>query len=167
MNQRQKGTQAVLTGKHTPGRSSLRAVSVLNRLTALGKGLFFSFMGGLSWVGDLLSAPAQNGEVIAQANPPPVEPIDLMGHGIEVAGYLVVLVAISIVVVRLGKRFQPSMGGGSLIRVEDGRNLAPGVGVRLIRVGSRAWLVGVTRERVSLLAEMSEEELKSTKEGVL
>jgi flagellar biogenesis protein FliO len=93
------------------------------------------------------------------------EPIDLMAEGLEVAGYLLILMVFAAVVIRLGKRFQPRMGVGGLIQVEDGHNLAPGVGVRLIRVGSRAWLVGVTRERVSLLAEMSQEEITSAKEG--
>jgi flagellar biogenesis protein FliO len=93
------------------------------------------------------------------------EPVDLVQEGLEVAGYLLILMVFAVIVIRLGKRFQPRMGAGGLIRIEDGHNLAPGVGVRLIRVGSRAWLVGVTRERVSLLAEMSQEDIQSAKEG--
>ncbi|MBF0380256.1 MAG: flagellar biosynthetic protein FliO [Magnetococcales bacterium] len=93
------------------------------------------------------------------------EPINLLQEGLEVAGYLLILMVFAVVVIRLGKRFQPNMGASGLIRVEDGHNLAPGVGVRLISVGSRAWLVGVTKERVSLLAEMSQEEMQTAKEG--
>ncbi len=92
------------------------------------------------------------------------EPIDLLSEGLEVAGYLLLLMVFAAVVIRLGKRLQPNMGASGLIRIEDGHNLAPGVGVRLIRVGSRAWLIGVTRERVSLLAELSREEMESAKE---
>jgi flagellar biogenesis protein FliO len=96
---------------------------------------------------------------------PLAEPINLMEQGLEVAGYLLLLMVFAVVVIRLGKNFQPRIGASGLIRIEDGHNLAPGVGVRLVRVGSRAWLVGVTKERVSLLAEMSQEELQSAKEG--
>ncbi|MBF0448337.1 MAG: FliO/MopB family protein [Magnetococcales bacterium] len=99
----------------------------------------------------------------AAGNEPPVAevPIDLMAEGLEVAGYLILLMIFAAIMVRVGKRFQPRMGASGLIQIEDGHNLAPGVGVRLVRVGSRAWLVGVTRERVSLLAEMSVEEMRS------
>ncbi|MBF0453294.1 MAG: flagellar biosynthetic protein FliO [Magnetococcales bacterium] len=101
----------------------------------------------------------------ATGGEPSPEPIDLMKEGVEIVGYLLIFIVIAAVVIRVGKHFQPRMGGGGLIRIEDGHNLAPGVGVRLIRVGSRAWLIGVTRERVSLLAEMSEEEIRPSKEG--
>lgn len=90
----------------------------------------------------------------------PAEPLDLFSEGLEVVGYLLLLMVFAGVVVRLGKHFQPRMGAGGLIQIEDGHNLAPGVGVRLVRIGSRAWLLGVTRERVSLLAEISEDEIR-------
>jgi flagellar biogenesis protein FliO len=104
-------------------------------------------------------------EVAVAASEVTAEPIDLLQEGLEVAGYLLILMVFAVVVIRLGKRFQPRMGASGLIRVEDGHNLAPGVGVRLISVGSRAWLVGVTKERVSILAEMSQEEMQTAKEG--
>ncbi|WP_130470458.1 flagellar biosynthetic protein FliO [Candidatus Magnetaquicoccus inordinatus] len=77
----------------------------------------------------------------------------------KVIGALVVLVALALLVVRLGRRLRPQWRGGGPIFIEDGRNLAPGVGVRLLRVGSRYWLIGVTRERVTLIGELSEEDL--------
>ncbi len=77
----------------------------------------------------------------------------------KVAAALVVLVVLAVFVVRLGKRFRPQWRGDGPIFLEDGRNLAPGVGVRLIRVGARYWLIGVTREQVTLLAELTEEDL--------
>ena len=125
------------------------------------------------WIAILVSGIFYSHSLFAASDGEPVvstkatvEPINLMEEGLEVAGYLLILMVFAAVVIRLGRRFQPRMGAGGLIQIEDGHNLAPGVGVRLIRVGSRAWLVGVTRERVSLLAEMSREEMESAKEGV-
>ncbi|MBF0184438.1 MAG: FliO/MopB family protein [Magnetococcales bacterium] len=85
---------------------------------------------------------------------------ELMGDALwKVIGALVVFVALALLVIRLGRRISPSWRGGGPIFIEDGRNLAPGVGVRLLRVGSRYWLVGVTREQVTLIGELSEEDL--------
>ncbi|MBF0096709.1 MAG: FliO/MopB family protein [Magnetococcales bacterium] len=77
----------------------------------------------------------------------------------KVVGALLVFIALALLVIRLGRRIRPQWRNGGPIFVEDGRNLAPGVGVRLLRVGSRYWLVGVTRERVTLIGELSEEDL--------
>ncbi|GAB0056119.1 hypothetical protein SIID45300_00423 [Candidatus Magnetaquicoccaceae bacterium FCR-1] len=91
------------------------------------------------------------------------EPVDLLGEATRVAGYLLLLIALGAVAVRVGRKYVPQMGGTGPIRVEDGRNFSPGVGVRLVRVGSRAWLLGVSRDRVTLLAEMTPEELVNLK----
>ncbi|MEO5345172.1 MAG: flagellar biosynthetic protein FliO [Magnetococcus sp. YQC-9] len=91
------------------------------------------------------------------------EPVDLLGEATRIAGYLLLLVALGAVAVRVGRKYAPQMGGTGPIRIEDGRNFSPGVGVRLVRVGSRAWLLGVSRDRVTLLAEMSPEDLVNLK----
>ena len=104
-----------------------------------------------------LSSAAQPLLAAAEAGSPP--PIDLWSEAVQVAGYLLILLVLALLVVHLGRRFQPGLGGNGPIRIEDGRNLAPGVGVRLIRVGARAWLVGVTKDRISLLAEMKANEM--------
>ncbi|MBF0460994.1 MAG: flagellar biosynthetic protein FliO [Magnetococcales bacterium] len=85
---------------------------------------------------------------------------DLLGDAPwKLAGALLVLIALALLVVRLGRRLRPQWRGNGPIFIEDGRNLAPGVGVRLIRVGARYWLIGVTKENVTLLAELAEEDL--------
>ncbi|MBF0400998.1 MAG: FliO/MopB family protein [Magnetococcales bacterium] len=87
-------------------------------------------------------------------------PATLFGEAsLKMAGYLLILVVLAVFVVHLGKRFRTQLGGGGPIFVEDGRNLAPGVGVRLIRVGARYWLIGVTKEQVTLLGELTEEDV--------
>lgn len=98
----------------------------------------------------------------AEEKSPP--PIDLMGEAAQLAGYLLILIVLAALAVHLGRRFQPGSGKGGPIHIVDGRNLAPGVGVRLVRVGSQSWLIGVTKERVSLLAEIAVEDL--TAEGL-
>ncbi|MEO5338969.1 MAG: flagellar biosynthetic protein FliO [Magnetococcus sp. MYC-9] len=82
-----------------------------------------------------------------------------MAEATQVAGYLLVLGALAALVVYVSKRLRPQWRGSGPIFIEDGRNLAPGVGVRLIRVGARYWLIGITKENVSLLAELTEEDL--------
>ncbi|MEO5364174.1 MAG: flagellar biosynthetic protein FliO [Magnetococcus sp. DMHC-8] len=77
----------------------------------------------------------------------------------KVSAALLVLVVVAVLVVRMGKRFRTQWRGAGPIFIEDGRNLAPGVGVRLIRVGARYWLIGVTRENITLLAELTEDDL--------
>lgn len=91
-------------------------------------------------------------------------PVDLFAKALEVAGYLLIFIVLAALVVHLGKRFQTQLGNRGLIQIEDGHSFAPGVGIRLVRVGSRAWLLGITRERISLLAEISEKELHTTGE---
>lgn len=92
-----------------------------------------------------------------------VEPVDLWAELVRLVGYLLVVAALGLAATHLGKKLQPRLGSGP-IRLLGGRNLAPGVGVRLIQVGSRAWLIGVTRERVSLLAELREEDVRAAQE---
>ncbi|MBF0445205.1 MAG: flagellar biosynthetic protein FliO [Magnetococcales bacterium] len=144
----------------------LMTLSVRRFLSAVGDCykliLLFIFMAGSFYVRPLFAATAADDAVVGKVA---VEPIDLLQEGLEVAGYLLILMVFAVAVIRLGKRFQPRMGTSGLIRVEDGHNLAPGVGVRLISVGSRAWLVGVTKEHVSLLAEMSKEDMQTAKES--
>lgn len=86
-------------------------------------------------------------------------PVNLMGDALQVAGYLLIFIILAASVVYFSKRFRPQWRGGGPIFIEDGRNLAPGVGVRLIRVGVRYWLIGVTKENVTLLGELTEEDL--------
>ncbi|MBF0425628.1 MAG: flagellar biosynthetic protein FliO [Magnetococcales bacterium] len=89
--------------------------------------------------------------------------MDLTSEMVRIVGYLAVVVALSILAVRLSRRFEPRWHGGA-VRLLGSRTLAPGVGVRLIQVGSRAWLLGVTREQVSLLAELKEQDLPVVEE---
>lgn len=88
--------------------------------------------------------------------------VDLWTKGVEISGYLFIFIVLAALVVHLTKRYQPHWGAAGPIQLVDGRNLGPGLGVRLVRVGSRAWLLGVTRERISLLAELSASELPAT-----
>ncbi|MBF0309168.1 MAG: flagellar biosynthetic protein FliO [Magnetococcales bacterium] len=83
--------------------------------------------------------------------------IDLMAEAVKVSGFLLVFLVLALGATRLAKRWQPQSGLNATVEVLGGRNLGAGVGVRVVRVGSRAWLVGVTRERVSLLAEVTGE----------
>ncbi|MBF0340886.1 MAG: flagellar biosynthetic protein FliO [Magnetococcales bacterium] len=92
------------------------------------------------------------------------QPVDLAGEAARVAGYLLLLMALGALAVRISRKYTPGIGGGGPIRIEDGRNFSPGVGVRLVRVGSRVWLLGVSRDRVTLLAEMAPEELVNLKD---
>lgn len=86
------------------------------------------------------------------------QPVDLAGEAAHVAGYLLILIVLAALAVHLGRRYRPGLGGDGPIRILDGRNLAPGVGVRLIQVGSQSWLIGITKERVSLLARVAMED---------
>ncbi|MBF0161162.1 MAG: flagellar biosynthetic protein FliO [Magnetococcales bacterium] len=86
-------------------------------------------------------------------------PVNLPAEALQVGGYLLIFLFLAALVVHLGKRFRPQWRGGGPIFIEDGRNLAPGIGVRLLRIGARYWLIGVTKERVTLLAELTEEDL--------
>ncbi|MGN7610669.1 FliO/MopB family protein [Magnetococcales bacterium HHB-1] len=88
-------------------------------------------------------------------------PIDLFEEMIRLSGYLLVMIALAAIVVRLGKRLRPGGFGGRIIRVIGGQDFAPGVGVRLIRVGQRIMLMGIGKENVSLLAELSNDDLES------
>ncbi|MBF0196030.1 MAG: flagellar biosynthetic protein FliO [Magnetococcales bacterium] len=142
------------------GRRFLSAVGTWYNLV-----LFLIFMAGSLYVRPLFAATEGGDNALAGEVATKQQPIDLLQEGLEVAGYLLILMVFAAAVIRLGKRFQPRVGASGLIRVEDGHNLSPGVGVRLISVGSRAWLVGVTKERVSLLAEMSQEDMQTAKEG--
>ncbi|MBF0110252.1 MAG: flagellar biosynthetic protein FliO [Magnetococcales bacterium] len=85
--------------------------------------------------------------------------MDLWAKGVEVAGYLFIFVVLAALAVHLTRRYQPSWGAPGPIHVVDGRNLGPGMGIRLVRIGARAWLLGVTRERISLLAELDAADL--------
>ncbi|MBF0623804.1 MAG: flagellar biosynthetic protein FliO [Magnetococcales bacterium] len=105
-------------------------------------------------------APALARAEEAAANAPP---IDLLEETLRIMGYLALLIVLAVLAVKVGKRLEPRIGGGP-VRLLGGRNLGPGVGVRLVRVGSRAWLIGVTKERVSLLAELGEQELQALEE---
>ncbi|MBF0158798.1 MAG: FliO/MopB family protein [Magnetococcales bacterium] len=84
----------------------------------------------------------------------------MMTASVRVAGFLLLFLIAAAVAVRVGKRWNlyPGKGNTVPIRVIGGHNFAPGVGVRLIQLGHRAWLIGVTRENVSLLTEITEYE---------
>ncbi len=118
----------------------------------LSRSLFFLFF---------LFAVFLSAVPLVHATEQPVQPppIDLMSEAMQVAGYLLIFMVLAALVVHLGKRYQPGLGGMGPICIEDGRNLAPGVGLRLVRVGSRAWLLGVTKDRISMLAEISAQEI--------
>ncbi|NGZ05488.1 MAG: FliO/MopB family protein [Magnetococcales bacterium] len=91
------------------------------------------------------------------------EPLDLAGEAARIVGYLLLLMALGAIAVRVSRKYTPGMGGGGPIRIEDGRNFSPGVGVRLVRIGARAWLLGVSKDRVTVLAEMHPEDLPKIK----
>ncbi|MBF0589947.1 MAG: flagellar biosynthetic protein FliO [Magnetococcales bacterium] len=91
-------------------------------------------------------------------------PIDLFSEALRLVGYLIALGAVALLFVHLGKRIQPKLGASGPVHLIGGRNLAPNAGVRLVRVGRRGWLVGVTRDRVTMLAELDEDDLKSLEE---
>lgn len=113
---------------------------------------------GTPWAVPLLLWPLEG-----WAGPEGPPPVDLWAEGLRIIGYLLILMVLGLLATQLAKRLQPKLGSGP-IRLVGGRNLAPGVGVRLIQVGSRGWLIGVTRERVTLLAELGEEELRAVRE---
>lgn len=120
---------------------------------------FCSLVVLLSTAGGTTCAWAVEESVVALA-----PPVDWLGEVVRVVGFLLVLIVLGVLAVRFGRKYTPQLGGGGPIRIEDGRNFAPGVGVRLIRVGSRAWLLGVSKDRVSLLAEMRPEDWQPVKE---
>ncbi|MBF0621692.1 MAG: FliO/MopB family protein [Magnetococcales bacterium] len=95
---------------------------------------------------------------------PESEPVDLLTEAVQITGYLIVVIALGVLAVRFGRKFQPAGFGDRKIELLAGRNLSPGVGVRLIRVGGRSWLVGVTKEQLSVIAELSKDDLSSFKE---
>ncbi|HIJ83905.1 MAG: hypothetical protein HW380_384 [Magnetococcales bacterium] len=88
--------------------------------------------------------------------------LDLWAKGVEVSGYLLIFIVLAALAVHLAKRYRPHWAASGPIHVVDGRTLGPGVGIRLVRIGSRAWLLGITRERISLLAELNAAELSAT-----
>ncbi|MBF0612285.1 MAG: FliO/MopB family protein [Magnetococcales bacterium] len=83
---------------------------------------------------------------------------DMLAATVRVAGFLIFFIAVALLAGKFAKRINPALGSGP-IEVVGGRGLAPGVGVRLIRVGDRHFLVGFTREQVTLLAEIQAHEL--------
>lgn len=118
------------------------------------------FAGILSDVAFLPSAFAE--EKAAQPVDLAGESAQMAGYLPQVAGYLLILIVLATLAVHLGRRFRPGLGGGrGPIHIVDGHNLAPGVGVRLIRIGSQGWLIGVTKERISLLASVAMEDLSA------
>ena len=125
----------------------------------VGRLLFFLTITLVGVLWELLLFSTALAEEAASTQAPP---IDLMGEAVQVAGYLLILIILAALVVHLGRCFRPGLGGHGPIHVVDGRNLAPGVGVRLIRIGSQGWLVGVTKDRVSLLSEVAMEDLTET-----
>ncbi|MEO5369317.1 MAG: flagellar biosynthetic protein FliO [Magnetococcus sp. DMHC-1] len=120
---------------------------------------FVLLIAGLLWI-PVVWAEATGEGVVASGE----GSVDFVGEMIRILGFLAVLVALSVLAVRVGKRLEPRWNSGT-VQLLGTRTLAPGVGVRLIRVGSRAWLLGVTRERVSLLAELGEQDLPPSKES--
>lgn len=118
-----------------------------------GGAAFLLFVAGPAW-----AAPTDGSSATPSTAVQPV--IDMDGAIIQILGYLVALGLLAWLAARMGKWLQPRMGTGPL-QVLGGRALAPGVGVRLVRVGKRVWMLGVSKESVSVLAELSPEELES------
>ncbi|WP_160162736.1 flagellar biosynthetic protein FliO [Magnetococcus marinus] len=87
--------------------------------------------------------------------------LDLVGQSLRIVGFLLVLIVVAALVNRYGRRLHNHMGSNTGIELLTGRNLGQGVGVRVIRIHKRAWLVGVSKEGVSLLAELDEEEVNA------
>ncbi|MBF0414346.1 MAG: flagellar biosynthetic protein FliO [Magnetococcales bacterium] len=93
--------------------------------------------------------------------------VDLWSKAVEMAGYLLIFIVLAALAVHLTKRYQPRWSSPGPIQLMDGRALGPGIGVRLVRVGSKAWLLGVTRERISLLAELGPADLPAVQPTVV
>ncbi|OSM00370.1 putative flagellar protein FliO/FliZ [Magnetofaba australis IT-1] len=94
---------------------------------------------------------------------PQQPPINLMEEAVRIAGYLLALIAVAALVIQINKRLQPKLGASGVIQVLASRALGPGVGVRLVQVGSRAWLLGVGKDRINLLAELSSQETEQAR----
>lgn len=108
----------------------------------------------------VLAADASDAPAAAPVMAPP---IDMVGASMQVAGYLILLIALLALAARLARRWQPGLGVGP-VRLLGGLNLTPGTGVRLIQVGERIWLVGVSRERITPIAELKREDLPAVAE---
>ncbi|MBF0283344.1 MAG: flagellar biosynthetic protein FliO [Magnetococcales bacterium] len=108
----------------------------------------------LGWVGAAWAGEGNEAAVGGGA----ADPAELLGRLVQVLGFLLALAVAAALLRRYGKRWEGKFSGGP-IQLLAGRNFAPGVGVRLIRVGSRSWLVGVSRERVVPIAELTAEEV--------
>ena len=87
-----------------------------------------------------------------------VESVDLSGEIMRVGGFLLVFFIITLIIVRISKRWNLlySGKGENPVQVAGGCNFSPGTGIRLVRIGTQAWLIGVTREHISLLAEVED-----------
>jgi flagellar biogenesis protein FliO len=96
----------------------------------------------------------------AEGLPSPIA-VDLWGEIVRVGGFLLVFFVFAMIIVRVGRRWNPMYPGkgANPVQVVGGCSFSPGSGVRLVRVGSRTWLVGVSREQISLLAEIEGHEL--------
>ncbi|NGZ29190.1 MAG: FliO/MopB family protein [Magnetococcales bacterium] len=108
----------------------------------------------LAWAGWLVYLPAG----LWAEEAPLAQSEDMLAATVRVAGFLIFFIAVALLAGKFAKRINPALGSGP-IEVVGGRGLAPGVGVRLIRVGERHFLVGFTKEQVSLLAEIEARDL--------
>ena len=71
--------------------------------------------------------------------------------------YVVVILVLGAAALVVTKKFLPRlrMAGGQELAVAETVHLAPRVTVHLVRVGGRRFMVGATRERISMLAEVT------------
>ncbi|MEG3638080.1 flagellar biosynthetic protein FliO [Magnetococcus sp. PR-3] len=111
----------------------------------------------------LLAVPALAGaeEVGKTLSLTPPDELDLTTQGLRIAGFLLVLIVVAALVNRFGRKLHNHVGSNSGIELLSGRNMGQGVGVRVIRIHKRAWLVGVSKEGINLLAELNEDEVNA------
>ncbi|MBF0160455.1 MAG: FliO/MopB family protein [Magnetococcales bacterium] len=112
-------------------------------------------MGSLTFLFSLVSAIALADDSAIVISDPPM---DLITSAVRVVGFLLLFLIVAAVAVRIGRRWNVCSGKMDTvsIRVLGGHNFTPGVGVRVIQIGDRSWLIGITREHVSMLTEITE-----------
>lgn len=108
--------------------------------------------------GGLLSLP-----LWAEGEAPLPPGDDMLAATVRVTGFLLIFIVLAVLGSRLAKRIHPALGGGP-IEIVGGRSLAPGVGISIVRVGSRHLLIGFTKEHIALLTELESKELPGPRE---
>ncbi len=94
--------------------------------------------------------------------------IDMTMTMLRTAGALAMIIGMLLAAVWFLRRFGGARFGGgmgSMIQVMDTRMIGPRRYVTVLRVGGRTLAVGVTEQNMTLLAELSDEDLTSNDPG--